>query len=164
MIKGMQWIKSSFEHHRQVSGLESSQQCRAFAENQYDFVPLVQLLEHGDPLLELVEFRAPIAEVDDDLGFDIAAIEFVFKAVPAFRASDPLTCRLPSRRLHCPQGCFADQVLHSEPFKYGPTMQAPAWQCHHPIIRAESQRSYSSAVTWIVKTTGRCDSVEVDRN
>ncbi|WP_231442502.1 hypothetical protein [Brevibacterium zhoupengii] len=57
----------------------------------------VELFEHGKPLIELIELRSAIPEVDDDLSLDIASVVFVLELFPTLGAPDPFAGVLPSR-------------------------------------------------------------------
>lgn|SRR5699024_1302624 len=116
----MKRIELSFEHHGEVSALQCTQQGSSLAEDKNDPVLLVELFKHGKPLFQLIELRAAVSEIDDNFCPDIATIELVFKAVPSFGASDPFARSLPCRRPNGPEGRFADQILHGEPFSFVP--------------------------------------------
>src|SRR5699024_2771999 len=152
MVKGVQGVEPSFEYHRQAGNLEGSQQCGAFTEDQHDFVLLMQLFKDRDPLLELVKFRTSIAEIDNDFGFDVAAIKFFLEPVPTFSASNPLTCCLPGMRTDGDQSCLADQVLHIGPFEMEPDSYTTLRQTvSAPILRANSTPRTQALCSPIVK-------------
>src|SRR5699024_6320684 len=97
MVERVQRIEPPLEDHWQTGDFERAEQRGSFAQNQDDSVRLVQFFEHRDPLLELIEFRTPVTEVDHYLSLDIATVVFIFETVPSFGASDPPTCCLPGR-------------------------------------------------------------------